>query len=409
MAAADGTVTRRPRPAFGRAIRPEFPLDPSITYLNHGTVGVTPCRVLTVQQAIRDEIERQPSRFLLRELTAPSTSIGMPRTEMPRLRAAAAEVAGFLGAHGDDLVFVDNATTGANAVLRSFPFEPGDEVLVTDLGYGGVTSAARFAARERGAHVVTATVPFPFRGPDIAEAIEDAVTPRTVLAVVDHVTAESALVLPVAHIAARLRARGVATMVDGAHAPGAIPVDISSLDVDWYVGNLHKWLWVPRSSGILWAAPARQAALHPAVISWGLDESFTTEFDLPGTRDPSAHLAAPAAIALLREWGVEAVQRYNHDLAWTSAHDLASAWDTPLDTPEDLIGTMATVMLPATLGSTREDALRLRDALLFEDGIEVPVHAYRDRLRARISAQVYNDADDMQRLAAAVLTRAGRR
>ena len=254
-------------PPFGRSLLAEFPLDPSITYLNHGTVGLTPRRVLAAQQAIRDEIERQPSRFLLRELTVSSTSVGMPRAETPRLRVAANAVASFLGARGDDVVFVDNATTGANAVLRSFPFEPGDEVLVTDLGYGGVTNAARFAARERGATVTTVTMPWPPRATDLADAIVEAVTPRTRLAIVDHVTAETALVLPVADIAARLRARGVAALVDGAHAPGAIPVDITALDVDWYVGNLHKWMWVPRSSGILWAAPARQAALHPPVIS----------------------------------------------------------------------------------------------------------------------------------------------
>jgi isopenicillin-N epimerase len=392
-------------PSFGRAMLAEFPLDPSIAYLNHGTVGVTPLRVLAAQQSIRDEIERQPSRFLLRELTAPATSVGMPRSATPRLRVAAAEIASFLCARGDDLVFVDNATTGANAVLRSFPLTPGDEVLVTDLGYGGVINAARFATREKGATVRTVTMPWPFRASDLADAIVEAATPRTRLAIVDHIAAEGAVILPVADIAARLHAAGVAVMVDGAHAPGAIPVDIGSLGVDWYVANLHKWMWVPRASGILWAAPERQAMLHPPVVSWGLDEGFTTTFDLPGTRDPSPHLAAPAAIALFHEWGLEAVQRYNHDLAWQAAQYVSRRWGTALETPEDLIGTMATVTLPAALGATRDDALRLRDALLFDDGIEIPVHAYRGQLRARISAQVYNDMDDMERLAAAVLAR----
>lgn len=392
-------------PTFGRALLAEFPLDPAIAYLNHGTVGVTPRRVLASQQAIRDEIERQPSRFLLRELTAPSTSVGMPRTEPPRLRVAAANVAAFLGARGDDLVFVDNATTGANAVLRSFPFAPGDEVLVTDLGYGGVINAARFAARQRGATVRTVTMPFPFRAADLADAVVDAAGPNTRLAVIDHISAESAVVMPVTDLASRLRAKGVATLVDGAHAPGSIAVDIEALGVDWYIGNLHKWMWVPRSSGILWAAPDRQAGLHPPVISWGLDADFTTTFDLPGTRDPSSHLAAPAAIALFHEWGVEAIAGYNHGLALQAARHVSSRWDTPFDTPDELIGTMATVTLPASLGSTREDAARLRDALLFEDHIEVAVHAYRGVLRARISAQVYNDMDDMERLAAAVVRR----
>ena len=392
-------------PAFGRQLLTEFPLDPAVTYLNHGTVGVTPRRVLAAQQVLRDEMERQPSRFLLRELTAPATSVGLPRTEVPRLRLAAETVAAFLGARGDDLVFVDNTTTGANTVLRSFPFEAGDEVLVTDLGYGGVVNAARYAAREKGASVRTVNVPYPFRADAIASAIVDAAGPRTVLAIVDHITAESALVLPLADIAARLAERGVAVLADGAHAPGAIAVDIPSLGVDWYVGNLHKWMWTPRSSGILWAAPARQSQVQPTVISWGLDTDFATSFDMPGTRDPSPHLAATAAIALFEEWGTSAVQAYNHGLALAAARHVSARWNTEFDTPDAMIGTMATVTLPAALGSTREDAQRLRDGLLFDDGIEIPVHAYRDQLRARISAQVYNDMDDIERLAVAVARR----
>ncbi len=389
---------------FGRPLLAEFPLDPDVTYLNHGTVGVTPRRVLAAQQAIRDEIERQPSRFLLRELTAPATSVGMPRRERPRLRAAADRVAAFLGARGDDLVFTDNVTSGANAVLRSFPLEPGDEILVTDLGYGGVTNAARFAAREKRATVRTVEIPYPFRADAITDVIVAAAGPRTRVAIVDHITAESALVLPIAAIAAGLRARGVAVLADGAHAPGAIPFRIDELGVDWYVANLHKWMWVPRGSGILWAGPDRQAGLQPPVVSWGLDEGFTITFDMPGTRDPSNHLAAPAAIALFEQWGTEAIQQHNHALALRAARHLSERWDVEFETPDDLIGTMATVTLPEALGSEREHAQRVRDALLFVHGIEAPVHAYRERLRTRVSAQVYNDMDDVERLAAAVLS-----
>jgi isopenicillin-N epimerase len=160
---------------------------------------------------------------------------------------------------------------------------------------------------------------------------------------------------------------------------------------------------VPRSSGILWASPARQPDLHPPVISWGLDQGFTAEFDLPGTRDPSPHLAAPAAIALMEELGVAAVRQYNHGLAWNGAQLLADRWGTEFVTPEPLIGTMATVAMPLPQGSTAEDAVRLRHRLLFEDQIEVQVHAYKDRLHARISGQIYNDLDEIERLAAAVL------
>jgi isopenicillin-N epimerase len=389
---------------FGRESLTDWPLEPGVTYLNHGTVGVTPRRILAAQQNIRDSIERQPSRFILRELTG--IVVGRPRGGKPRLREAADEVAGFLGGRGDDLVFVDNATSGANAVLRSFPLRSGDEILVTDLGYGGVTQAARFAARERGATVRSVSMPSPVRSAsDLIDPCVAAAGPNTRLAIIDHISAESALVFPLAEIGAQLRARGIAVLADGAHAPGAIALDIPALGVDWYVGNLHKWMWVPRSSGVLWASPERQTGLHPLVISWGLDQGFTAEFDAPGTRDPSSHLSAPAAIALMRELGVDAVRAYNHALAWTGARRLADRWSVSFETPESLVGTMATVPLPEALGRTRTDAADLRDRLLFEDGIEVHVHASHDRLHARISAQIYNDLADIDRLAEAVVRR----
>lgn len=386
---------------FGRHLRSEWLLDPAVTYLNHPTVGATPRRVLEAQRAIQDDIERQPSRFQLRELTA--IGVGRMRPERPRMRVAADAVAAFVGGRGDDVVFVDNATTGINAVLRSFPFQAGDELLVSDLGYGGVAQAAVFAARDRGAVLRSLTVPMPFRAETIADAFEDAVGPRTRLAIVDHVAAESAIIMPLADIAARLRRRGVAVLADGAHAPGAIALAVPALGVDWYVGNLHKSAYVPRSSGFMWAHPDRQPALHPTVISWGLDQGFTAEFDLAGTRDPTTHLAAPAALALIAEWGAEAIRCYNHALVWQAAQRLAERWETSFDVPEALVGTMATVPLPSVCGTTRDDAMRLRDALLFDEGIEVQVHAFRDRLWARIAAQVYNEMADFEHLADAVV------
>jgi len=390
--------------AFGRSMLDQWCLDPEITYLNHGTVGAPPRRVLAKQQAIRDEIERQPSQFLLRELT--SIVVGMPRREPPRLRVAAAEVAPFVGAQADDFVFVENATTGANAVLSSIDLRDGDEVLVTDHVYGGVARAARFAARRRGAHVRSVELPYPVSGPDaLVAAVAGSIGPRTRVLVLDHVTSESALVLPVQEIASRCRAKGVPVLVDGAHAPGALPLDVPSLGVDWYTANLHKWAFTPRAAGFLWSAPERSVGLHPTVISWGLDQGFSAEFDLTGTRDPSPFLAAPEAIAFLRDLGVDDVRAHNHDLAWEAARLLSRRWGTKLGMGEEMVGTMATVPLPERLGSTQEDAARLRDALLFEDRIEIQLHAWRDRLWVRVSAQVYNDIRDIERLASAVAAR----
>jgi isopenicillin-N epimerase len=390
--------------SFGRHRLADWPLDPAIVYLNHGTVGVAPRRVLAAQQAIRDEIERQPSRALLREV---SRFVGSPVSGPSRLRAAAADVAAFVGARGEDFVFVDNATTGVNAVLRSFRLAPGDEVLITDHNYGATARVAAFAARERQAQLIVVRVPYPaFDRSALVAAVAAAITPRTRIAVLDHITSESALIFPLTELAAVCRERDVRVLVDGAHAPGVLPLDIPSLGVDWYTANLHKWACAPRSCGFLWAQPARQADLHPPVISWNLDLGFTAEFDWVGTRDPSPWLAAPEGLAFLHGLGWEDVRRYNHDMVWRAAQTLASRWDTPLAIDQASVGFMATVPLPAALGGTAADAARLRDALLFEDRIEIQVHAGHGRLWARVSIQVYNDWTDIERLAAAVAGRA---
>jgi isopenicillin-N epimerase len=389
---------------FGHDWLAEWMLDPRVTYLNHGTVGATPRRVLAEQQRLRDEMERQPSRFLLREV---SGLAGASPVNPTRMRAAAQQIAEFIGARGDDLAFVDNATTGANAVLQSFELRPGDEILVTDHGYGAVTFAAQYAARRAGARVVVAELPYPEFDAAVAIAcVEAAISDRTRLAVLDHVTSESALVLPLAEMSAACRRRGVAVLADGAHAPGAIALDVPSLGVDWYTANLHKWAWAPRSSGFLWAAQERQDGLHPAVVSWGLDQGFTREFDWVGTRDPTPWLAAPAGLEFMDELGADAVRRWNHGLAWQAGLHLRGQWGTQLGMNENATGTMITVPLPASLGGTREEAARLRDALLFEDAIEVQLHAWGGRLWVRVSAQVYNEMADVERLASAVLRRA---
>jgi isopenicillin-N epimerase len=301
---------------------------------------------------------------------------------------------------------VDNATTGINAVLRSFPLREGDEVLITDLAYGAILNAATFHARERGAGVRVAEMPSSSKGRGaFADAVVSSIGPRTRLLIVDHVTSQSALVLPIEEITARCREQGVAVVVDGAHAPGALALDVPSIGADWYVANLHKWAYAPRSSGFLWAHPDRQAGLHPAVISWGLGKGFTAEFDWVGTRDPSAYLAAPAAIAFMKEIGVDAMRAHNHGLAWEAARFLTSRWKTRLDLEEDMVGTMVTVPLPDRLGSSKEDAVRLRDALLDQDRIEVQLHSWRDSLWVRISTQVYNDLSDIEKLARAVETK----
>jgi isopenicillin-N epimerase len=392
-------------PDFGRSLLDHWWLDPEITYLNHGTVGATPRVVLAAQQAWQRRIEAQPAAFLFRELVrlAPDAP-GAPR---PLLRRVADTVAEFVGARGDDLVFVDNASTGINAVLRSLALQPGDEIVVLDQAYGAVLKAAEFVARGAGATVVVVATPFPVQG-DIgqacADAVERALTPRTRLAVIDHIASDTALILPVAAMAERCRARGVPVLVDGAHAPGAIALDIPSLGADWFVGNLHKWAFAPRACGFLWVSPVRRAALHPPVISWGLDVGLAQEFDWTGTRDPSAVLCAPDGIAFMRDVvGLEAMRNWNHDLVWRMAHTLAARWGQPFDTPEALVGCMASVALPRRIQALGEGAaLALKDWLFHERRIEAQALSIRGLAHVRLAAQVYNDESDFERLAEAV-------
>ncbi len=390
----------RREPGFGRAMLQHWALDPGFVYVNHGTVGAPPRRVLAAQQAIRDEIERQPARYLLRELAdVEQVAMRMP----PRMRTAAAAVATFLGTRPEDLAFVDNATTGCNAVLRSMSFGPGDEILVTDHGYGAVTNAARYVAERAGGSVRAVELPFPGITPESAvAAIEAALGERTRMLVVDHVTSGSALVLPIAEIASRCRARGVATLVDGAHAPGMLPLDIPALGADFYTGNLHKWAMAPRSSAILWAASERQGELHPTVISWGFGHGMSAEFDMPGTRDPSPWLAAPDGIAFMQELGLDAMRAWNHRLAYGSARALAGRWDVAIPAPESMYGSMVTIPLPARFGTTSAAAEALKSALLYDERIETQIHAFKGQIWIRLAAQVYNDERDFERLRVAI-------
>lgn len=385
---------------FGRHMLEHWCLDPRITYLNHGTVGAPPRPVLAAQRAICEEIERQPARFLLRELAdVKQITMRMP----PRMRTAAAPIAEFLRADVDDLMFVNNTTEGVSAVLHSQTLAPGDEILLADLGYGAVALAAQHVAERAGAVVRTVSLPFPGTTADaVVEAITAAFTPRTRLLIVDHITAMTALILPVMRIVAAARAAGVRVLVDGAHAPGTLDLDIPSIGADWYVGNLHKWAMSPRSSGILWASPEAQQGLHPPVISWGYQKGLASEFDLTGTRDPSPWLASPAGIEFMRGIGLDAMRQYNHAFAWKAVQTLCDHWGTRPPAPESMVGMMVTVPLPARFGSTPEEGQRVKDALLYDHDVEVQAHALRGGVWLRISGQVYNDTSDLERLMRAV-------
>jgi isopenicillin-N epimerase len=385
LAAAEGSVR------YGHALRPLFNLQADAVFLNHGSFGLTPRAVLAAQAALRAEMESQPVRFL-----------GRQRLQ-PRLRAVAQQLAAFLGADGEDIAFTDNATTGVNAVLRSLDLKPGDEILVTDHTYGAVRNTVRYVCARTRASMVEVRLPFPVESADaLVDAITAALSPRTRLAVLDAVTSVSALVMPVVRLAAACKAAGVQVLVDAAHAPGMLDPDVTALGADWVSGNLHKWLFAPKGCAFLWARKEAQGDLHPTVISHGYEQGFTSEFDWTGTRDPTAWLSIPAALAFYRSMGDGTLRARNHGVAVAAGALLAQRWGTETGAPADMLGAMAAVRLPGQRPATAEAALALNNALWERHRIEVPVMAMGSQLWLRVSAQIYNDLSDYEQLAAAV-------
>jgi isopenicillin-N epimerase len=380
-----------------------WPLDPRIVFLNHGSFGACPRNVLEHQSALRAELEAEPVRFLSRELD-------------DRLDVARAALAAFLGADDDDLAFVTNATSGVNAVLRSRVWSAGDELLTTDHAYRACRNALDYAAAHGGAQVVVAPLPFPLGSPDeVVEAVLAKVTSRTRLALLDHVTSPTGLVLPIERLIAELSGRGVEVLVDGAHAPGMVPLDLNALGATYYSGNCHKWLCAPKGSAFLWTRHDRQPDVRPLTISHGATATypgrsrFRMEFDWTGTSDPTAWLTVPRAIEYvgsLLPGGWPAVMARNRALALQARRLVSESVGTKPPCPESMVGSLAVILLPD--GVTEGIAWRRPDpiqARLFDGwGIEVPVMSWPapPQRHVRISAQLYNERAHYVRLAEAL-------
>ena len=372
--------------AWGAACRHEWMLDPQWLTVNHGSFGATPHAVLDAQQAWRQRIERQPSHFMRRVLPG-------------ALRDAAAALGELIGADGRDIAFLENATTGCNAVLRSQSLEAGDEVLVLSHVYGAVRNAVRHVAGQSGARMVEAALPFPLTTEQgVLDAISSALSPRTRLAVLDHITSPSALVLPIARMVALCHAAGVPVLVDGAHGPGQVPLDLTAIGADWYTGNCHKWLCSPKGAAFLWAAPDRQAELHPVTISHGYSQGFLDEFDWTGTRDPSAFLSVADAIAFHRRLGGTDLMARNRALAAEVTALLARRLNTEAGPGGALAGAMGLVRLPMTGEASPARATHLRGYML-DARCDVPLHALAGGIWLRLSVHAYNELSEYEKLA----------
>ena len=408
------------------ALASHWRLDPEVTFLNHGSYGACPIEVLEAQSAWRARLERQPVKFLSRDLDGYVA-------EVRRV------VGAFVGADPDDLAMIANATGGVNAVLGSLRFEPGDEILTTDHEYNAILNVARHVAARDDARVVV--VPLPFAAiseDDVVERILDATTERTRLAVISHVTSPTALVLPIDQVVAALDARGIDTLVDGAHSPGMIPLDLDRLHAAYYAANLHKWVCAPKGAAFIHVRPDRQSGVRPTTISHGANAPaskgprFRSEFDWQGTLDPTAWLAVPAAIEViggLIEGGWPAVMARNHDLAIDAGSSiagvLAKAGRTlpqAMLSPPSMIGSMIALPLPADgpLGgppaagqSSPLEADPLQTRIYDRFAIEVPIGPWPvpaaespdPALRViRVSIALHNDRDDVDRLVAALRT-----
>ncbi len=388
-------------------MRPEWPatsdwkkhwlLSDDWVFLNHGSFGACPKVVLEAQSELRNLMESAPVQFLWRH-------------HDERLNVARQALAGFLGADAMNLAYVTNATTGVNAVVRSLTFQPGDEILTTDHAYNACRNVLEEAARHSGANVVVAPIPFPLQSEEeIVAAILNAVTPRTRLAMIDHVTSNTALVFPIERIVRELESHGIDTLVDGAHAPGMLPLDLEKLRPAYYTGNLHKWTCSPKGSAFLWVRPDKQYPIQPAVISHGNNTSragqtpFQDRFDWAGTHDLTAWLCVPKALSWLGNClpgGWPALREHNHTMLLEARKLICDRLGMTPPCPENLLGSMATLPLPGRLAESEGrfpvDPLytRLADGY----GIEMPIIHFGGKRWMRISSHLHNSLDEYRYL-----------
>jgi isopenicillin-N epimerase len=369
-----------------------FLLNPDIVFLNHGSFGATPRAVFEKYQAWQRELEHQPVEFLGRRFT-------------DLMRQARAGLGAYVRADADDLVYVPNATTAINIVARSLRLNPGDEILTTDHEYGALDRAWRFICRKTGAVYKQQPIPVPVTTREtFVETFWAGVTPHTRVIFLSHITSPTALIFPVNEICRRARAEGILSIVDGAHALGQIPLDLTEIGADFYAANAHKWLCAPKGSAFLYARREVQHLVEPLVVSWGYEAEkpsasrFIDDQEWNGTRDIAAYLTVPEAIRFCEQHHWDQVRARCHALAQFAREQITALTGVPALSPDsmDWYMQMVTVPLPPC------DAARLKTRLYDEHRIEVPIVVWRNQPHIRVSIQAYNSRDDVARLVEAL-------
>jgi isopenicillin-N epimerase len=381
-------------------LRSDFLIEPGLAFLNHGSFGATLGVVFDEQTVWRRRIEGDPIELL-----------GRRRVEL--VEAAKCPVGDWLGMRPEDFGLVTNATEGINCVLRSLEFSPGDELVTTSHVYNAVRQAMRYVAQRSGATYREIELAVPIDSPEAIErAVLGALSSKTKLLVIDHVTSPTALVMPIERIIAGCAERGVDVLVDGAHGPGMLAMDIGELAPAYYAGNLHKWTCAPKGCGFVWVRPDRQSKIHPLVISHHFEQGMAKEFSWQGTRDISAWLSAPLAIEYFAELGWDQVMAHNHAMAVWAQQMLCERWKVTPISPADgtMLGAMATVPLPAALQELTEKELgELQRRLHDEQRIEVALLRWAGRNYVRPCCQIYNVGEEYERLAGVIFTTETRR
>jgi isopenicillin-N epimerase len=377
---------------LGNDLHENWMLEERVAFLNHGSFGAIPRATFRCQQRWAARVEAEPVEFLIRRY----------HDLIERTKSAVGQ---WLGMNNEDFGLVANATEGVNAVLASTRLEPGDELVTTNHVYNAIRQAMRRTAHRWGAAYREIVVQTPVADSDeIVERITAGLTDRTKLLVLDHVTSPTALVFPAERIVVHCASRGVDVLIDGAHAPGMVELDVTNTGAAWYTGNLHKWACCPRSVGFLWTRPDRQSHTHPAIVSHLYEKGYAAEFEWLGTRDPSPWLATPTALRLMSRVGWPRIQSHNRALALWASRMLCERWQVkPLTINPQMLGAMATLPLPGRLANLTEDrAKSLQRSLYHDHQIEVPLTLWQNHWHTRISCQIYNTPKHYERLAIAV-------